>query len=360
MSSYRKDERLQWLRYVLEPSGEPPSVNDWQGLFDFASKQALMGICMPQERPENMDRALLLKWISAWQRIESRNRLLNKQTEKLYVMLKEAGMRCCILKGQGNAMMYPNPLMRCAGDIDVWVDVTEEELLAFVKSKFPDEEERFKHIKFPVFKNMAVDMHYVPLKVYHPVNNRKLQAWIEQKKEEQMTHYVRLDGTATDIAIPTVAFNAVYQLGHILIHIEDEGIGLRQMVDYYYVLRQVGSLSDKVKTEIVDTWKLIGLGKLAGAVMWVEKELLGLPEEFLLVKPDEKTGRLLADDIMEGGNFGQYSSREGYRKYGRYAKKCADVWHLLKLSVCFPGEAFFKIISKVGTTERILIRNIIK
>ena len=291
-----------------------------------------------------------------WQRIENRNKLLNKQTEWLYVKLKEAGMRCCILKGQGNATMYPNALMRVAGDIDVWVDATEEELLSFVKSKLPDAMESFKHIQLLMSEQTAVDMHYVPLKVYHPANNRRLQAWIEQKKEEQMTHYVRLDGTETDIAIPTTAFNAVYQLGHVLIHIEDRGIGLRQMVDYYYVLRQVGSLSDEEKTEIVDTWKLIGLRKLAGAVMWVEKELLGLPEEYLLVEPDEKTGRLLADDIMEGGNFGQHSSREEYMRYGRYAKKCADVWHLLKLSACFPGEAFFKVISKVETTERIIKR----
>ena len=315
---------------------------------------------MPSQRPENLEKALLIKWIGAWQRIESQNKLLNKQTASLYVRLKKAGLRCCILKGQGNALMYPNPLMRYSGDIDVWADATEEELLTFVKSVFPDEEESFKHIKFHVFKNTEVDMHHVPLKMYHPANNRRLQAWIEQKKEEQMTHYVRLDDTKTDIAIPTVTFNAVYQLGHILIHIEDQGIGLRQMVDYYYVLRLVGSMSDAVKAEIVETWKQVGLSKLAGAVMWLEKELLGLPEEFLLVKPDEKKGRLLAEDIMEGGNFGQHSSRGDYRRYGWYAKKCADVWHLLKLSVCFPGEAFFRVVSKVGTAKRILKRNIIK
>lgn len=357
-TDYQKDERLQWLRYVLEPSGTMPAVSDWQGLLDFAIKQALTGICMPLHCRENIDKVLLIKWIRACLRIENRNKLLNKQSARLYAKLKKEGLRCCILKGQGNAMMYPNPLMRGAGDIDVWVDATEEELLTFVKSVFPNEKESFKHIKFPVFKNTEVDMHYVPLKMYHPTNNRRLQTWIEQKKEEQMTHYVRLDGTETDIAIPTVAFNAVYQLGHILIHVEDKGIGLRQMVDYYYLLRLVGSLGDAEKAEIVETWKLVGLRKLAGAVMWVEKELLGLPEQFLLVEPDEKTGRLLAEDIMEGGNFGQHSSRENYRIHGRYAKKCADVWHLVKLSVCFPREAFFKIISKVGTGERIIKKSI--
>ena len=358
-TDYRKDERLQWLRYVLCPTGVAPAVSDWQGVLDFANKQSITGICIPSQHPENLDNSLQMKWIGAWLSIERQNRLLNRQTARLCVNLRRDGLRCCILKGQGNALMYPNPLMRCAGDIDVWVDATEQELMAFVKKVFPNENGGYKHFKFPVFKNTAVDLHYMPLKVYHPGNNRRLQAWIEQKKEEQMTHYVRLDGTKTDIAVPTVTFNAVYQLGHIMIHIEDQGIGLRQMVDYYYVLRNVGSMSDDVKAEIVDTWEQVGLRKLAGAVMWVEKELLGLPEECLLVRPDEKTGRLLADDIMEGGNFGQHSSREVFRKWGRYVKKSADAWHLLKLSVCFPGEAFFKIVSKVKTTGRILKRCII-
>lgn len=359
-TDYRKDERLQWLRYVLEPSGAMPAVSNWQKLLEFADEQALTGICMPTQRPMNLDQDLLLEWIGSCQLIESRNKLLNKQAAKLFVKMKEAGLRCCILKGQGNATMYPNPLMRCSGDIDVWVDTCEEELLAYVKSVFPDEEESFKHIKFPVFKDTEVDMHYTPLKLYHPANNGRLQAWIEQKKEEQMTHYVRLDGTETDIAIPMATFNAVYQLGHILIHIEDEGIGLRQIVDYYYVLRLVGGLSDTEKAEIVETWQRLGLRKLAGAVMWVEKELLGLSEEYLLVTPDEKIGQLLAEDIMEGGNFGHHSSRQGYKEYGRYVKKCADAWHLVRLSSCFPLEAFFRIVSKVGTAGRILKEKIIK
>lgn len=354
------DERLQWLRYVLNPSGKIPAVSNWQRLLEFADEQALTGICMPTQRPENLDQNLLLEWIGVCQQIESQNKLLNEQAAKLYVKLKEVGLRCCILKGQGNSMMYPNPLMRCSGDIDVWVDASEEELQAYVKSVFPDEEESFKHIKFPVFKDTEVDMHYTPLKVYHPANNRRLQSWIKKKKDEQMTHYVRLDGTETDIAIPTAAFNAVYQLGHILIHLEDEGIGLRQIVDYYYVMRLVDGLRDAEKTEIVKTWQRLGLRKLAGAVMWVEKELLGLSEEYLLVPPDEKMGRLLAEDILEGGNFGHHSSRQGYKEYGRYVKKCADAWHLIRLSSCFPSEAFFRGVSKVGTLGRIMRKKIIK
>ena len=36
--------------------------------------------------------------------------------------------------------------------------------------------------------------------------------------------------------IPTVEFNIIFQLTHIYSHLMNEGIGLRQLLDYYYVL----------------------------------------------------------------------------------------------------------------------------
>ena len=55
------------------------------------------------------------------------------------------------------------------------------------------------------------------------------------EKEEQFSHRVML-GEQGEIAIPTVEFNLIFQLTHIFSHLMNEGIGLRQLVDYYYVL----------------------------------------------------------------------------------------------------------------------------
>lgn len=349
------DERILWLRFVLNPSLPQPDIHDWQGLLDFADRQAIIGVCEPSRfcsiRP-NVD--VLFEWIGAVEQIKGINDLLNRKTAILFHQLKEAGFRCCILKGQGNGTLYPDGSLRTPGDIDVWVDTDRVTLLDHVKTLFPDEKETFKHIKFPVFNNIDVDLHYTPLKLYHPVHNKRLQRWIQENKEEQMTHSVRLPHTDTDVAIPTAVFNAVYQMGHIMIHIEEEGIGLRQMVDYYYVLVKLGGAKDVERKEIVNTWESLGMKNLSRAVMWFEHVLLGLPEEYLLSTPHERWGRMLATDILEGGNFGQYSGRQGYRKYGRYVKKCVDTWHLVRLSACFPGEAFFRFIRKIAYACKLL------
>ena len=82
---------------------------------------------------------------------------------------------------------------------------------------------------------MEVEVHYRPSFLLCFWHNRKLQKYYERVKEEQFSHRVML-GEQGEIAIPTVEFNLIFQLTHIFSHLMNEGIGLRQLVDYYYVL----------------------------------------------------------------------------------------------------------------------------
>ena len=349
-------EAIAWLRYVLNPEAEMPTVTDWPALIAFTEKQAINGICLPKERPERLPKSSLLQWIGQIQLIEQQNTLLNKRVAQLFGMLERDGFQCCLLKGQGNAMMYPNPELRSPGDIDVWVNADAETVYQYVKKKFPDEQESHKHIHFPIFDDAPVDMHYTPLKIYHPAHNRILQEWLGEKKEDQMTNRTRLADTDVDVAVPTPMFNAIYQLGHIMIHIEDEGIGLRQFVDYFYVLKAIGGAGEEEKESIRRMWKKLGMWKLAKAVMWIEKEILGLSDEYLLATPSERTGHLLAEDILEGGNFGHSSDREKYRRYGRFVKNISNARHMMQLSACFPGDAFFRLLAKMKNGCKMIVK----
>ncbi len=354
---FNADERFLWLRFVLNPSATRPAVKDWQRLFLFAQHQALIGVCDPSRfKIEGVDPILALTWMGKSELLRERNTLLSQQSATLSHTLQEAGFRCCILKGQGNAAMYPAELVRMPGDIDVWVEADHDALQEYVRSRFPEQNESFKHVKFPLFVDTDVDMHYTPLKVYHPRHNTRLQEWLENNREQQMTHRVKLAGADADVAIPTPEFNAVYQLGHIMIHAEDQGIGLRQLVDYYFVLKALSGAGQETKQSIINTWKRLGMARMASAVMWIEHEMLGLPKEYLLTTPNERRGRILAADILAGGNFGRYSERQDYERYGHYVKKYADIFHLLKLAPCFPGEALFKLGGKIKTIIRITFK----
>lgn len=348
--NYCNSEALKWLRYVLNPDTDKPIINDWSAVADFAEKQALLGICLPEQCPENLSQDRLFQWIGQVQLIEQQNKLLNERIEQLFGMLEKDGFSCCLLKGQGNAVMYPDPLRRCPGDIDVWVDTDEETAYSYVKNKCPNAEESYKHIHFPVFDDVSVDVHVTPLKFYSNYYGKRLQGWIEQKRAEQFGHKTRLIETEQDICVPTGKFNAVYQLGHMMIHFFDEGLGLRQVVDYFYVLKEL-ELSEHERLELVETIRSLGMYKFAQAIMWIESDVLGLPVDRCAVKPDERRGKQLLEDILEGGNFGHLSQRYNGRS-GFYYRGLVEAWRLVKFLPMAPREGIARLVSKMNTAVK--------
>lgn len=343
-------EALDWLRFVLNPGTEMPTVTDWSALVSFTEKQALIGICLPEQCSTNLSKDILLKWIGQVQRVEQQNKLLNKRIEQLFGMLEQKGFQCCLLKGQGNANMYPNPLRRCSGDIDVWINTDEATVYQYVKELFPEEKESYKHIHFPIFVDAPVDIHVIPLKFYSCLYLKRLERWISRNKEEQFNHRIRLVEVGRDISVPTYKFNAVYQLGHMLIHLFDEGLGLRQVVDYFYILKGL-DISEKEQEELVATIKYLGMIRFAQAIMWIESYVLGLSIEQCLVVPNERRGRQLLIDVLEGGNFGKYSHR--YKgKSGFYYKGLVEAWRDVKLLPMASREGIARLVSKMGTAVK--------
>ena len=161
---------------------------------------------------------------------------VNAVAGKLFAMLREDGMRCCVLKGQGNALMYPNPYSRTPGDIDVWVNASREQITEYAQKHFKlGDDIRYQHIETSV-DGVPVELHFFPCTMNNPLYHARLQKWFRRNADLQCSHIVGLPDGAGDIAIPTSAFNVIYQLTHLYHHFFDEGIGMRQIIDYYYVV----------------------------------------------------------------------------------------------------------------------------
>ena len=182
-----------------------------------------------------MKKELLLQWMAESQMLEKANVRLNDAAIRVSEWFRKKGLRTCILKGQGNALMYPNPYSRTPGDIDIWVEGGDKRVISFVRSISPHEKACYHHIEFPSYKGVEVEVHYRPSFLLCFWHNRKLQEYYDRVKEEQFSHRVML-GEQGEVAIPTAEFNVIFQLTHIFTHLMNEGIGLRQLLDYYYVL----------------------------------------------------------------------------------------------------------------------------
>ena len=177
-----------------------------------------------------------MTWMGKAQQIRRQNMKVNAVAGKLFSMLREDGLRCCILKGQGNGLMYPNPYSRTPGDIDVWIDASRERIMEYAQKKFElGDDIRLQHLETSL-DGVPVELHFFPCSMNNPIYHARLQKWFRRNADLQCSNVVKLPDGAGDIAVPTTAFNVIYQLTHLYHHFFDEGIGMRQIIDYYYVV----------------------------------------------------------------------------------------------------------------------------
>lgn len=251
---------------------------------------------------------LFLQWIGESLDIEAQNKSLNEAAKRLTEIFKEGQFRSCVLKGQGVARLYPDPDLRQPGDIDLWVDGSRKDILKFLRSNnYEIGHVVIHHVDCAILDDVLTEIHFIPVWAYNPFVNNRLQKFFCKHKEAQFCNYDANIG----FAYPTSCFNAVYCLSHIYMHFLYEGIGMRQMIDYYFAVK---SLSNADKDAAYSEIKHIGLEKMAGAVMYVLCVVCGMNEDELICKMDSVRGRLLLNEIMLGGNFGHNNDRLTHSK----------------------------------------------
>ena len=341
---------FDFLRFCIGSAEEVPvslKEADWKELYRIAQKQCLVGVLfdgirkLPAEHV-GMKKELLLQWMAESQMLAKTNIRLNDAAIQVSEWFRKKGFRTCILKGQGNALMYPNPYSRTPGDIDIWVEGEDKRVISFVRSISPHEKACYHHIEFPSYKGVEVEVHYRPSFLQCFWHNRRLQKYYGMVKEEQFSHRVML-GEQGEIAIPTVEFNLIFQLTHIYAHLMNEGIGLRQLLDYYFVLLHADM---KDVAELQRNLKHIGIWKFASAIMYIMQEVFGMPVSRLIVPPNEKYGKFVLNEVLEAGNFGKYDDRNHFGK-SQIGHNLQRVYRDIRLVRYFPAEALSEPIFRV-------------
>ena len=324
---------FDFLRFCIGSAKEiPGSLKevDWKELYAIAKKQALLGVLFYgiQRLPKELapEQKLLMQWMVMAEMIRKQNIKQFQDSVKVCKNFENKGFANCILKWQGNALLYPDPYMRTPGDIDIYLAGGRKRVMQYINKVCPNQVMRYHHVDFPVMKT-AIEVHFTPSYMFFPVHNRRMQKWFKEVMGEQCNLRGSLPDGYGEIHMPQVSFNVIYILSHLYRHIFTEGIGLRQLLDYYFVLlkwhtdltnltnsnnslpqmTQINTDLDALRHEL----KYLGLWKFAGAVMYVLHEVFGLSEDRMIAPMDEREGRFLLAEIMRGGNFGQYDDRMG-------------------------------------------------
>lgn len=327
-----------------------PRADEWKQLYEMAKKQSLVGVCFAsvqrlqtqrQEPPE----MLYLTWMGMAAKIQQKNQIVDEQCCALQKRLAADGFRSCILKGQGVGRLYSEHILglRQSGDIDIWLDADTDTILEYVKKVAPTDEINELHAHFDVFDDTEVEIHFTPSKLTNRIANKKLQRWFAKEQEAQFDNKISLSA-GENISVPTIEFNLVYQLLHIYRHLFGEGIGLRQLMDYYFVMMQeiVVENGSKVK-EVQKVVSDLGLDSFASALMWVHGIVFGLPKDQMIWEPDERVGRFLLGEIMLMGNFGHDDNRYRLSKDDSHLKRFIQMTKSkFRFVKYFPSEVFWQ------------------
>ena len=370
--------------------------SDWGRLFEYCKSHDILGIGYSAvEKLHSQGIAcpssLEEQWREIAYQIEKQNEVINGQCAEITQQYEHDGFSTCFLNGQGNLSNYPEELRlrRMSDDIFVWAipngDVpiavqTEKDEVGYVtyqgrkavieyvkmlhrlvgnKGK---PVVRYHHIEAPKLDGTEVEVHFRPCYTHSPLRNRRMQRWLYEHADVCMKNKTQMG-----FAVPTSSVNVVYQMCHLFSHYFDEGLGLRQFMDYYFALKiwhndvmeckdlqSQGMWSEGLgtpvmsKEEVMSVLRSFGIAKFTSAVMYVLHKTFAMPTHYYICKPNEKEGRKLLAEIMQGGNFGQYDTRDAALKKGGMMKH--GLWKLkrvMRLVSSYPEEAMWEPVFRV-------------
>lgn len=329
-----------------------PSNKEWQCLYNMANKQALIGVCfhgvkqLPKEQLVNMPLQLKMQWLGITANIQKRNEVMDIRCRQLQNQLADFGFCGCVLKGQGVAYMYPKELssLRQSGDIDVWVKGGFDSVKTLAKKMNQHVKATEQHVDLSFFKDAEVEVHFIPTMLRNPFANRCLQKWINEQEETLF-----LNKNNKGMCVPTLEFNLVYMMIHTYRHLFAEGVGFRQVMDYYMLLCSE-PISIELRQKTMKCMRLLRIEKFAAGLMWVMNKVFGLTEDKMLCNPNERHGVFILNEIMTAGNMGHYDERLVSMYNASKLKRFLLMnLHTLRLFEYYPQETFFTPITRMYT-----------
>lgn len=337
----------------------------WLEVYRFARTQALLAITFdglqslpPELRPP---RPLYLQWAAKVVQIEAANTRLNAEVREIFASYREAGLHPVLLKGQGIATLYANPLHRQCGDIDVYIGKKAQPVANRILLSLGAEAEgeaSDKHASYSL-NGVHIENHRIILRLNNPAANRYFRRLVQQWYP-QAAETGTIDGYP--VSLPPATFNALYIFMHAFVHFLNSGIGLRQVCDWTRLLsvRQ----EDIDKPMIEQQLRKMGLLSAAKAFGYIAVRHLGLPEEALpfSIRSMERAGEALLEDIFETGNFGQHDARIKPRPKGYWSGKwhtfCRATKRCMKLRRYAPGEALWYPVMLIKGTVAIQLNKL--
>lgn len=305
------DNLLRLLRIALSrgpvPTDDSAAISalgekEWKEILSEAEKQSVTGLVFQAitvlgetvRLPDSLLFPLLAK-ISA---IEKENRRLEDAAAAVTEVIEKAGLHPVVMKGPELSKMYPNPLWREYGDIDLYIPEGNAaaviERCGFWVEKAPDGSFHF------TFRNTDIDVH---------------------------PDYFDIHGKGPKPKVPSPEATLLMLSAHTFKHAAGTGAGLRQVCDFAAAYSSLDGKYDPVLLK--ELFRKNGLGAWNELLMSFLSRYLGVRDN--LYPRNRRSPKPLFRIISEGGNFGHHSpSRQKALKRSVFRRKASTAWRLLR------------------------------
>ena len=321
-----------WGEDLRIPDEQTLTLDDWKNIYTLAQKQTVQGIVYDGinrlSKSSRPPMQFLIPATVGIDQLERISRLHNQTLLMLHEIFSAApAIPFILIKGQSVAALYPDPSHRVCGDIDLWFGSAEQAEAA---------NRRIEQYGIPVdrgansdssyfFNQVFIEHHTRLIDLHNPVIRKKIDNWESRTFRTETTrshHALNLNNCSIPI-LPPVATHLLMST-HVLKHMLNEGIGLRQLCDLAIFTKSMYASLDKQEyIQISKSWGIYRWNKLLYALL---VKYLGLSTEYLpfetTVNPD-----ILLNEIWETGNFGHQDTRYNERPEGKWSNK----WHTVKM-----------------------------
>ncbi len=349
----------------------PLSAAEWETVYYICELQAVLGIAfvgiqkLPKEQMPPSE--LFAKWQKDAQKEKEIRVRVTEICRKACEKHEKNGFESCILmpspiKVRGERLELREEGFEFRGgdpkDVDIlcWSKEKKDGKRTIVEYVNFQYVASTKHIKPKVIRHhVNYEKGYIPVEVRfkseylnNPWYNGRFENWVKELIDSNSM--LKQGG---DSHAPSDSFNVVYQLLHLYKKLFCEGIRLGHLLEYYYTLREFsverlevraksGEVRDErlevgrppqspyvggevsveglevrdeglevggERLEIMHIIERLGMKKFAGAVMYVLQTVFGMPDEYLICKPNNRNGSFVLKMTMLAGEYTRYIER---------------------------------------------------
>lgn len=362
---------------VWGTSADVSSDTDWKAVLNLAARQKCLHafsvwtkanrIVTPYDKQLQSSTYLLL----------GRHARLNQLAVEVLDILSQNQIPATLIKGVSIAGLYPDPDMRDYGDVDIYVgEECYHRAAELVTAAYPDAHWHSDirggiHYILVLDENQdrVVELHRVTMEFY----NRRANALYQSFTRKYLSYPKSMRLGDAVVAIPSVAYNALYIFMHAWHHFESTGVGMRQLADWALCLKRA---YDELSSEewmslcreiddILSSLRMKKAWQTFGHILVDELHLL--VEAFpLYTEAFAKRSRRLLQQLMRDGHCGR-TSRFSWKEMSRMRcipwerpnqsrflqvlytsyKLLFDAWQMAKL---FPDFAWNELLAKLKHT----------